>query len=548
MNRSHRALTLLAASSVTLLAGVARAQTAEGFALERVNVSERGSDWFANDSIDLRGHVRPAVGIVADYAHRPLVLYNADGSTRAALVRDELVLHPGASLNLWSRVRVGFDLPVIAAQAGDAGTANGVTFAAGDKPGVGDLRLGADVRLVGIYGDAFTLAAGTQLFLPTGKASTYAGDGAVRLLPRVQAAGDVGAFAYAAGVGFLYRANDDSFGPYSRGSEVTFQAAAGVRLLHRRLLVGPEIFGSTVVTDSDAFFATRQTPVEALLDARYAVTRDWRVALGAGPGLTRGLGEPSFRALFSIEWAPAPAEPRPFVEAEPHATVRADRDGDGIADDADACPAQAGTASEEPKRNGCPAPIDSDHDGIADGEDACPNEAGPSSSDSAKNGCPLPPDRDADGIIDASDACPEVAGHASDDAAKNGCPEVVADRQIELTGRVEFATGSAAIDAGGETQNVLKEVARLLKSNPSIKKVRVEGHTDAKGNADTNKTLSANRAASVVAWLVRAGIEPGRLTSAGFGSERPLAENETAEGRRQNRRVEFHIEQQSGGQ
>lgn len=548
MNRAHRALTLLAASSVTLLAGVARAQTAEGFALERVDVSERGSDWLVDDSLDLRGHVRPAIGIVGDYARRPLVLYNADGSTRAALVSDELVLHPGASLNLWSRVRLGFDLPVIAAQAGDAGTANGVTFAAGDKPGIGDLRLGADVRLVGSYGEAFTLAAGTQLFLPTGKRSTYAGDGAVRLLPRLQAAGDVGPFAYAAGVGFLYRANDDSFGPYARGSEITFQAAAGVRFLHRRLLVGPEIFGSTVVTDADAFFATRQTPVEALLDARYAVAPDWRVALGAGPGLTRGLGEPAFRALFSIEWAPTLAQPqRAVVAAEPPA--RPDRDGDGIGDDADACPAQAGVASDDAKRNGCPPPVDSDHDGIADGEDACPNEAGPSSSDSAKNGCPPPPDRDADGIIDAADACPEVAGAANDDPAKNGCPEVAtSDRKIELTGRVEFATGSAAIDAGVESQHVLKEVADLLKANPSIEKVRIEGHTDDKGNPETNKTLSAKRAAAVVAWLVHAGIASERLRSAGFGSERPLADNQTAEGRRQNRRVEFHIEQQSGGQ
>ncbi len=81
-----------------------------------------------------------------------------------------------------------------------------------------------------------------------------------------------------------------------------------------------------------------------------------------------------------------------------------DRDGDGIADDQDLCPDQAGTAA----LNGCP---DQDGDGIADGEDNCPTEAGPR----ATNGCP---DNDSDGIPNAEDQCPDQAGPASN----NGCP------------------------------------------------------------------------------------------------------------------------------
>jgi OmpA-OmpF porin, OOP family len=72
--------------------------------------------------------------------------------------------------------------------------------------------------------------------------------------------------------------------------------------------------------------------------------------------------------------------------------------------------------------------------------------------------------------------------------------------------------------------------------------VRIEGHTDSRGFADLNKKLSAARAASVVRWLVDKGIAADRLTSAGFGPERPIDSNATELGRQNHRRVEFHIE------
>jgi outer membrane protein OmpA-like peptidoglycan-associated protein len=72
--------------------------------------------------------------------------------------------------------------------------------------------------------------------------------------------------------------------------------------------------------------------------------------------------------------------------------------------------------------------------------------------------------------------------------------------------------------------------------------MRIEGHTDNKGNAAQNKKLSADRAASVVKWLVKNGIDASRLHSEGFGQEKPIASNTTEDGRRHNRRVEFHVE------
>jgi outer membrane protein OmpA-like peptidoglycan-associated protein len=72
-------------------------------------------------------------------------------------------------------------------------------------------------------------------------------------------------------------------------------------------------------------------------------------------------------------------------------------------------------------------------------------------------------------------------------------------------------------------------------------KVRIEGHTDNVAWWQLNLALSKHRAESVVTWLVQHGIDASRLTSAGFGDQRPIDTNKTYEGRRNNRRVEFHI-------
>ena len=87
----------------------------------------------------------------------------------------------------------------------------------------------------------------------------------------------------------------------------------------------------------------------------------------------------------------------------------------------------------------------------------------------------------------------------------------------------------------------LNSVADLLSKNKWVKKVRVEGHTDAQGNEDYNLDLSQRRAASVLRYLTESGIDADRLTSEGFGETKPIGTNRTAKGRGKNRRVEFII-------
>jgi outer membrane protein OmpA-like peptidoglycan-associated protein len=571
MRPCHFAAAVLVVAASTLATARSGAQsTASGFSLDRFNPSERGSEWFALDSLDMRGHLRPAVGLVGELAINPLVIYNADGSTRAAPVHDQLVLHPGASMVLWDRVRVGFDLPIGAYQDGTTSTLNGVTYQGDSSAGIGDLRLSADVRLLGAYGDAFRLAAGTQLFVPIGSQSGYLSDGSVRLvIPRLQAAGDVSWFSYAATLGFDYRDLSSSFGGTGLGSEFVFGVSAGVHALDRKLLIGPELYGSTVVTNGSAFAKTN-TPLELLLGGHYLVASSWRIGLGVAPGLTRGLGEPAVRVLASIEWAPQ-FEPPPPADRDhdgvpdvedacpdtpgvrtddprtngcpppppPPLPPVADRDHDGIPDGEDACPDVPGIRTNDPKTNGCPA--DRDHDGIPDVEDACPDVVGVRTGDPKTNGCPPDLDRDKDGIPNDQDACPDTPGPRNADPKKNGCPVAsVVGKQIVILEQVRFATGSATILPSSDT--ILEAVSRVLTGHPEIKHLRIEGHTDNVGAAGMNKALSGKRAASVVAWLVKHGVERARLSSIGFGMDRPIDSNDTPDGRQNNRRVEFHID------
>ncbi|MEM1202798.1 MAG: OmpA family protein [Acidobacteriota bacterium] len=90
-----------------------------------------------------------------------------------------------------------------------------------------------------------------------------------------------------------------------------------------------------------------------------------------------------------------------------------------------------------------------------------------------------------------------------------------------------------------ESERVLDRIARLLRDHDAG--IEVQGHTDASGNAEFNQRLSQQRAEAVRNALVARGVDGVRLRATGFGSSRPVADNDTAEGRRQNRRVEFQI-------
>lgn len=101
---------------------------------------------------------------------------------------------------------------------------------------------------------------------------------------------------------------------------------------------------------------------------------------------------------------------------------------------------------------------------------------------------------------------------------------------------VQFDTGKWDLKADGLA--AVREVVAMLKGAPQLK-LAVEGHTDNVGAAAANKTLSANRARSVMQAVVAGGIPASRLVAEGFGAERPVGDNRSEEGRAKNRRVEL---------
>lgn len=111
--------------------------------------------------------------------------------------------------------------------------------------------------------------------------------------------------------------------------------------------------------------------------------------------------------------------------------------------------------------------------------------------------------------------------------------------QIELREKVQFAVNSSRILS--ESYPVLDEVADKIASAPDIRRIRIEGHASSDGNDDRNMKLSADRAAAVRKYLIKAGIAEDMLESEGYGETQPIADNDTPEGREANRRVELHV-------
>jgi outer membrane protein OmpA-like peptidoglycan-associated protein len=213
-----------------------------------------------------------------------------------------------------------------------------------------------------------------------------------------------------------------------------------------------------------------------------------------------------------------------------------DNDGDGITDKLDKCPNDPEDRDGFQDADGCPDP-DNDNDGIPDSIDKCPNEPEDFDGFQDADGCP-DPDNDNDGIPDVADKCPNEPGVPPD-----GCPKkynlvVVTENKIEIKQTVYFDTSRATIKR--VSFPLLNEVAQALADNPKIK-VEIQGHTDSQGSARTNLRLSQKRAESVRTYLIKKSIASDRMVARGYGKEVPIADNRTAEGRSQNRRVEFVI-------
>ncbi|MBV9947965.1 MAG: OmpA family protein [Myxococcales bacterium] len=323
---------------------------------------------------------------------------------------------------------------------------------------------------------------------------------------------------------------------------------------------GASVFGQTGIRADgvvgNTAFTSQNTPVEWNLEGRLTslpfIGERWYAGAGAGSRILDGYGAPDFRLVAFIgsyvpilDSTPRSRDARERIRASILQSNK-DTDGDGIPDDVDACPTEPEDHKDPDPGDGCPAASDRDGDGIPDDVDKCPDQPEDKDGIDDYDGCPEV-DADNDGIPDTKDACPKEPGQPDPDPKKNGCPKFIhlEGGEVRVLQQVHFQTASATILP--DSFPMLMEIVQLLKANPTIKKMRIEGHTDNRGDAAYNLDLSKRRAASVRTWLVDHGIQSGRLESEGYGLTRPVETNDTDAGRAANRRVEFKITEEDTG-
>ncbi|HEX2732744.1 MAG TPA: OmpA family protein [Polyangiaceae bacterium] len=214
-----------------------------------------------------------------------------------------------------------------------------------------------------------------------------------------------------------------------------------------------------------------------------------------------------------------------------------DTDGDGITDDRDTCLLEPEDKDGYLETDGCPE-LDNDLDSLPDAQDQCPNDPEDPDGFQDEDGCP-DLDNDQDEVPDITDQCPNEIGSKTKEPI--GCPEkpalaMITDCEVRITQQIFFEFNRDAIRP--ISFPVLDAVADVLLKNPKIK-IEVQGHTDNVGSASYNHDLSNRRAQAVKMYLAAHGVEPGRLTSQGYGFDRPLVPNDSADNRALNRRVQF---------
>lgn len=180
-------------------------------------------------------------------------------------------------------------------------------------------------------------------------------------------------------------------------------------------------------------------------------------------------------------------------------------------------------------------PQDSDNDGVPDSRDDCPDT--PAGTPVNDAGCAIERDSDNDGVNDRNDQCPDTPEGAK--VNEQGCHETL-EESVRETLNVRFETASANVT--DDSMPEIRDVAEAMRKFPESTLV-LEGHTDSVGNAEANRELSQRRAEAVKQILVEEmGIDADRVSAEGYGESQPVADNDTAEGRARNRRVESVLE------
>lgn len=425
-------------------------------------------------------------GLLANYAHNPLVIADSEDNLESELVRTRLGFDLFGSVTIIGPFALALDVPVFVAQTGDADP---------DIAGIGDVRLVPKIRILDDR-EHVGLAVVAELRVPSHYGDFSGGARNVVFWPRLILDHAFGASGFRLGtnLGAEVREGTD-FSNVSADSEFTYGAALAYRFggIRGPVELGIEGDGAVGLVEQDV----EEIPFELGAYLRGDPSPEWQILGGPSFGIVPGYGEPIVRGFIGVKFAP----------------TSHDRDHDGFPDEEDKCPDAAENLNGIEDRDGCPDEDgDDDVDGIPNSEDECPTEK-----------------ETINGVQD-EDGCPD-----------GGPAKVIREGgSIKILESVKFRTGSAQIDP--DSYSILNQVALIMKANPDIKVIRVEGHTDETGNHDTNMKLSEDRANAVRTYLIQRGVKPERLKAKGYGPDQPIESGTDPASLAKNRRVEFHIE------
>lgn len=493
--------------------------------LQRFRPAPGPSDYLTLFSSGVAPHLQVHLGTFFNYGDDPLRLGTTD-TPLARTVAFQSQLDVMASVGLVDQLEVGILVPWTIRQRGDVLTPlvpSGQSRENLNATGLNDWRVTGKFQLLSLQENEVGLAMVGGLTLPVGRRDSLTSDegwGAEVVVVGESVVRET--IRATANLGFRYRPGQRILRTNVIGNEITWGVGAHMPFLTENLDLVAELVGAVGVERKPApleGIARGEVPLELQGALRYSLLdewffQDWALTGGFGLGLNNGVGTPDWRLFVGLTgqwvtggwWSVDYRQPKFRAEIDP---CDLDRDQRGR---------RLRMSFEEPD---CPEP-----EQVARVTEEERIEVLEEIPDPTLRPPPAPPEEELPEIVFEPVPGPEERA-------------ILRQGAIVITEAVNFEVGSDGILP--ESFQVLDDVAEILLSYPEITKVRVEGHTDSVGSAQNNQRLSEARAASVRQYLMEQGIAGERLESIGYGPSRPVADNGTAEGRAENRRVEFNI-------
>jgi outer membrane protein OmpA-like peptidoglycan-associated protein len=517
---------------------------AEGFNAQVLRLAPVGRGTLTIDGTEALGSLEIEGSALFSWASSPVEMSD-DNGRRVGGVLDALgTLDLRVALGLPLGFEAGVTVPLVLERRTPA------RFEDLGGAGFGDVGLALRWSATPRGPDPIGLAVLASVTAPTGDEVALAGTGTVAGEVDVVAEASAGRVRALLLVGVRGAPEQTRWRGAVRGAELAWGSAFELALdPARRFRVSAEAAGGIGLGQSGVL-------AEAIGSARW-VEGPFALSAGMGAGLTDEPGVPDLRVLVGVGvrttrsgegdpdrdglWGAADRCPTAREDddgfQDDDGCPDADNDGDSVSDAADRCPMRAEDPDGFQDEDGCPDG-DNDEDHVVDANDRCPNEPEDGDGVDDEDGCP-DGDNDGDGVADAADRCPAQPENANGFEDTDGCPDtppafVFRPREPVVFNDLDFRTASA--DLLPRAIPVLDQIVASLQAQPDVR-VRIEGHTDDRGNDGNNLVLSQRRALAVVNYLAGAGVDARRLEHAGYGETQPIESNDTPAGRARNRRV-----------